>query len=325
MATILAFPAPRLPIRSSESSLPDFARIWFDQAAIAWRESTRRRVESLLRCHVLPEFRKHGRGGFDRAALMAFRTNLVVNRGCSLSRVNAIVQVISQCLAERERQTGVPNPCRDLRRLPTRRPAVQPFSLPELRRLVEVAPDHLRDYIWFRGLTGLRSGEANGLRWDCVDLAAGTIEIRRARSDGQDRLPKNGYSERVIMLMPTLLAALQRQWERTGSADGYVFQTRRGCPLDVQNFTRRDWHRIIAAAGLAFRCPEQLRHTAATLMLAAGEAPTYVSQILGHADCRMLLSTYARYMPHALGRQDGRAFELALQRRFSGILTDSPE
>lgn len=314
MATILQFPALNIATSSTESSLAAFAQVWFDQASIAWRDSTRRRIESILRCYILPEFRKQRREGFDRAALMAFRTHLVVTAGCSMSRVNAIVQVISQCLAERERQTGISNPCRDLRRLPTRRPAIQPFTLSELRRLVEVAPPHLADYVWIRGLTGLRSGEANGLRWDCVDLTAGTIDIRRARSDGQERLPKNEFSERLIPVGTTVAQALQRQWQRTGSASGYVFQTRRGRPLDIQNFARRDWRRMLASATLAYRCPEQLRHTAATLMLAAGEAPMFIAQVLGHADCRMLLATYARYMPNALGRVDGSAFEVAVSR-----------
>ena len=51
--------------------------------------------------------------------------------------------------------------------------------------------------------------------------------------------------------------------------------------------------------------------------LAAGEAPTYVARLLGHSDCRMLLSTYARYMPNALGRTDG----LALQRAVDAVAT----
>ncbi len=293
-------------------TLADFAETWFDQVSIGWRDTTQRRVDSILRCHLFPEFRRHDIDGFDRAAMMAWRAKLVREGRCTTSRANAVMQVASQCLGERERQRGIANPCRDLRRLPVRRPAIQPFSLPELRRLVEVAPTHLADYVWIRGLTGLRSGEANGLRWDCVDLAASTLDIRRARSDGQDRLPKNEFSERLIPLGATVTQALQRQWQLTGSPDGYVFQTCRGAPLDIQNFARRDWRRMLAAAGLAYRCPEQLRHTAATLMLAAGEAPTFVSQVLGHADCRMLLSTYARFMPGALGRTDGHALERAV-------------
>ena len=294
-------------------TLADFAATLFDQVSIGWRDITQRRVDSILRCHVLPEFRRHDADGFDRAAMMAWRAKLVREGRCTPNRANAVMQVASQCLGERERQRGIANPCRDLQRLPVRRPAIQPFSLPELRRLVDIAPEHLADYVWIRGLTGLRSGEANGLRWNCVDLAAGTLDIRLARSDGQDRLPKNEYSERLIPLGMTVAQALQRQWQRTGSPDGYVFQTCRGAPLDIQNFARREWRRMLATANVTYRCPELLRHTAATLMLAAGEAPTYVSQVLGHADCRMLLTTYARFVPGILGRSDGTALERALK------------
>lgn len=299
-------------------TLDAFARTWFDQAGIAWRDSTRRRIASILNCHVLPEFHRHSVDGFDRAALMAYRARLVREGRCTANRANAVMQVASQCLGEREQQLGIHNPCRDLRRLPVRRPVIQPFSLPELRRLVDVAPPHLTDYVWIRGLTGLRSGEANGLRWDCVDLSASTLDIRRARSDGQDRLPKNEYSERLIPVGKSVTHALQRQSQRTGSTDGYVFQTLRGAPIDTQNFARRDWRRMLAIANLTYRCPEQLRHTAATLLLAAGEAPTYVSQILGHADCRMLLSTYARHISGSLGRVDGRALEAVLASADTG-------
>lgn len=309
MGSIIPFPQHAIAV---PARLSDFAHLWLGQAAIGWRPSTRRRMKSILHAHVLGEFARHSLEGFDRAALMAYRSRLHVDAGCSLSRINSIVQVISQCLDERQRQLGVPNPCQDLRRLPARRPAIKPFSLPELRQLVAVAPDHLKDYIWVRGLTGLRSGEANGLRWDCVNLEQGVVEIRRTRSEGEDRLPKNEYSERRIPLTETVAAAFERQWHHTGSTDGYVFQTRRGAPLSIQNFASRDWKRILAAADLTARAPEQLRHTAATLMLAAGEAPTFVSQVLGHADCRMLLSIYARHIAGSLGRNDGAALERAL-------------
>lgn len=309
MSNVVSFQT-RTPVPAA--SLAEFAETWFDHVSIGWRDTTQRRIRSILSCHLLPEFRRHDAVGFDRADLMAFRARLVREGHCTASRANAAMQVASQCLVERERQLGIPNPCRDLRRLPVRREMIQPFSLPELRRLVDAAPPHLADYVWIRGLTGLRSGEANGLRWDCIDLDKGIISIRRAYSEGQERLPKNEFSERLIPAGATVVQALRRQWQRTGSRGGYVFQTRRGRPLDMQNFARRDWRRMLVAADLTYRCPEQLRHTAATLMLAAGEAPTYVSQVLGHADCRMLLTTYARFMPGVLGRTDGSALERAV-------------
>lgn len=304
------------PAQDVSSGLVEFATRWFPQVAIGWRASTRTRVATILDRHVLPAFAGHPVDGFDRADLMAWRAQLATGAvgrpPCSASRINAIVQVVRQCLAERQRQLGFLNPCDGLPRLPARRPRIAPFSLPELRRLVDAAPSHLKDYLLVRGLVGLRSGEANGLRWDCVDLAAGTIEVACSRADGVDGLPKNESSERVVAMTPTVRDAMRRQWMRTGEMGGYVFLTRRSQPLDTQNFARRDWRRLLRKAGLAHRAPEQLRHTAATLMLAAGEAPTFVAQVLGHADCRMLLTVYARFMPGALGRQDGAALEAVL-------------
>lgn len=304
------------PAQDVPSGLPEFATRWFAQTAIGWRASTRTRVATILGRHVLPAFTGHPVDGFDRADLMTWRAQLangaVGRPPCSASRINAVVQVVRQCLAERQRQLGLPNPCDGLPRLPTRRPRIAPFSLPELRRLIDAAQPHLKDYVLLRGLVGLRSGEANGLRWDCVDMAVGTIEIACSRADGIDGPPKNESSERVIAMTPTVRDAMRRQWMRTGALGGHVFLTRRGQPLDTQNFARRDWRRLLRKAGLAHRAPEQLRHTAATLMLATGEALTFVAQVLGHADCRMLLTVYARFMPGALGRQDGAALEAAL-------------
>ena len=298
-------------------SLHEFATTWFEDASVAWRPTTADGVQSILRRHVLPALEGVPIEGFTRAEILAFRAHLVREPkpgGASRSpaRVNLVLQTLGRILAERELQLGIPNPCLDLRRLPTRRTPIQPFTLPELSRLANAAPSHLEAYVWIRGLVGLRSGEANGLKWDCVDLSAATIEIRQARVAGRDVLPKNEFSERTIGLIPAAQAALRRQHERTGSTNGYVFLTPRGYPLDTRNFARRDWLRMLSAVGLKRRAPEQLRHTAATLLLASGEAPTYIARVLGHADCRMLLTTYARYMAGALGRTDGLALQRAI-------------
>ena len=54
-----------------------------------------------------------------------------------------------------------------------------------------------------------------------------------------------------------------------------------------------------------------MRHTAATLWLAAGENPEWVARQLGHATTEMLFKVYSRYVPN-LTRQDGSAMERLL-------------
>lgn len=312
MTSIHAFPARSV----ASGSLRAFAALWFDQMSVAWRPGTQASVRSILNAHLLPAFGSRAVDDFGRADVLALRATLArgltpAGKPRSPRRVNRVMAVLAQLLAERERQLGIASPCRELRALPTRRTQIQPFRLAELVGLAKAAPTHLSDYVLVRGLTGLRSGEANGLCWDQVDWEAGTLTIRAARVRSRQVLPKNQFSERSISMMPAVLDAMLRQWVRTGPAGGFVFQTARGCPIDTGNFARRDWPGILEAAGLPHRAPEQLRHTAASLMLAAGEAPQFVASTLGHSDCRMLFGTYARWIPAALGRPDGHAIAQA--------------
>jgi integrase len=60
-----------------------------------------------------------------------------------------------------------------------------------------------------------------------------------------------------------------------------------------------------------------MRHTAATLWLAAGESPEWIARQLGHTSTEMLFKRYSRFVPNAT-RQDGSAFESLIDQRFGG-------
>ena len=59
-----------------------------------------------------------------------------------------------------------------------------------------------------------------------------------------------------------------------------------------------------------------MRHTAATLWLASGEAPEWIARQLGHASTEMLFRVYSRFVPN-LTRRDGSAFDRLLATRFA--------
>jgi integrase len=54
-----------------------------------------------------------------------------------------------------------------------------------------------------------------------------------------------------------------------------------------------------------------MRHTAATLWLAAGESPEWIARQLGHTSTQMLFKVYSRFVPN-LTRQDGSAIDRLL-------------
>jgi integrase len=91
----------------------------------------------------------------------------------------------------------------------------------------------------------------------------------------------------------------------------YVFCNKQGNPIDNKNFTERVWRPLLKHLGFDVRRPYQMRHTAATLWLAAGENPEWIARQLGHTSTQMLFKVYSRFVPN-MTRQDGAAIERLL-------------
>ena len=68
-------------------------------------------------------------------------------------------------------------------------------------------------------------------------------------------------------------------------------------PLSPANIYKRHFKPLVAAAGLPALRLYDLRHTCATLLLAAGENPKVVSERLGHASITLTLDTYSHVLP----------------------------
>jgi integrase len=152
---------------------------------------------------------------------------------------------------------------------------------------------------------GLRPGEAAGLRWDAVDLDAGTVSIRTAmRLEGAKPTIvtnlKTRQARRTLTAPPVVVAMLRRHRhsqsiERLAATRwddaSLVFCTGVGTPLGPPN-VRRDLDRIAATAGLPPITPNELRHSAASVLVDAGVPLDRVAQVLGHSSVRMLEQTY---------------------------------
>ncbi len=157
---------------------------------------------------------------------------------------------------------------------------------------------------------GLRRGELAGLRWDAVDLEAGTIRIIRTRVlvDGRpvDSVPKTDTGRRMIPLDPSLLATLKSHKTRQGqerwaagdawSDEGYVFTDELGRPVYPDLFSER-FSALASAAGLRRIRLHDLRHTTASLLIAAGVPVKVVSELLGHASPTITQNIYQHVMP----------------------------
>lgn len=159
---------------------------------------------------------------------------------------------------------------------------------------------------------GLRLGEALGLSWTDVDLDTGSLRVRYAlqRIDGKLTLkePKTEKSRRTLTMPASLASALRahrvRQIEErliAGSRwqdSGLVFTNTVGGPLEPSNVLKA-FKRRLAAAGLPEQRFHDLRHAAASLLLAQGVAPRVVMDILGHSQMATTMDLYSHVMPAA--------------------------
>ena len=159
--------------------------------------------------------------------------------------------------------------------------------------------------------TGMRQGELLGLRWSDIDWNASRLHLRHtlSRMKGEWWLgqPKTDKSRRAIDLTEPSLAMLRahrlRHAERLLAIghrlrdEDFMFTDATGEPLHGRHVTCRSFYPILQAAGLPKVRFHDLRHTAATLMLASGVPVKVVSEMLGHSTTAMTQDTYAHVLP----------------------------
>lgn len=157
---------------------------------------------------------------------------------------------------------------------------------------------------------GLRRGEACAVEWQDVDLAAGTMTIRRQLVqlgwDVVESTPKSEAGNRTVALDAGTVAALQahrkRQmedrlaWGPAWVETGKVFVREDGSTLHPAAVTDR-FHAIVEAAALPPVRLHDLRHGAASLMLAAGVPMKVVQETLGHSSSTLTADTYTSVFP----------------------------
>ena len=143
-----------------------------------------------------------------------------------------------------------------------------------------------------------------------MNLDAAKLSVRQTLERGgkQPRFgePKSARGRRTIELPGIVTAALRKHrtrqlQERLGAGErwsdsGLVFTTETGAPLDGCNINRL-FKAILRRAGLPAIRYHDLRHTAATLLLAQGVDPRTIMETLGHSQISLTLNTYAHVVP----------------------------
>jgi len=190
---------------------------------------------------------------------------------------------------------------------------MQTWNGAQLRTFLDsIDHDRLRGCWWLLANTGMRRGEALGLRWSDVDLEAGTLRITRTliTTDVQRKgspgmawgTPKTAKGRRTVALDPATVTALRthrtrQREERLAMGPGYEDQDLVVCQIDGTPIHPKTISYQFGKAILAAKLPRirlhDLRHTHATLALKAGVHPRIVQERLGHANVSITLDTYS--------------------------------
>jgi integrase len=159
---------------------------------------------------------------------------------------------------------------------------------------------------------GLRLGEALALAWEDVDLVSRQLRVRRSLQRIRGKLEfvetKSERSNRSLKLPAVCVSILhhhaesqsrERAW--AGSkwvVSGLCFTSTIGTPLDGPNVTHQ-FQRLLQVSGLPKMRFHDLRHSAATLLIAQGVHPRTVMEILGHSQIGITMNLYGHVLPES--------------------------
>ncbi|OQW88874.1 MAG: hypothetical protein BWK72_08035 [Rhodoferax ferrireducens] len=298
----------------------DFAMTWYAESEVSWRRSYRVTQLGAINQYLIPHFGDKEVSQITKADVLSFRASLakvtVRNSQNTLSnrRVNAVLKPLRQILNEAADRFQFTSGFTNVKPLRLKRSDVEPFSIDDVENILSTCRPDYRNYFTVRFFTGMRSGEVHGLKWKYVDFERRLILVRESFVMGEDEDLKTDCSQRDIQMSQIVFDALKAQRQASNELAEYVFGNREGKPLDNKNFITRVWQPLLRHLKLKVRRPYQMRHTAATLWLASGEAPEWIASQLGHSTTEMLFRVYSRFVPN-LTRRDGSAFERLLTTR----------
>ena len=199
------------------------------------------------------------------------------------------------------------NPCDAVEKPRASRPTMRVLDAKEVAALLKAARGDRLEALYILALsTGLRRGELFGLRWEDVDFEARALLVRRTLVELNGKLdvsePKTAKGRRRVDLPDAAVSALRAHRKRMladedCAASMWIFCDSDGGPLRGSNVARRSFAPLLTAAKLPHIRFHDLRHTAATLLLAAGVHPKVVQERLGHAQIGMTLDVYSHSLP----------------------------
>jgi integrase len=303
-----------LPVVVERQTVEQFLRDWLETVVKpSVRVTTFVSYEQVVRTYLVP-----GLGRLRLRQLGPQHVQWMLNRHLSAGRLKprsvAYIRLVLRVALNQARKWNlVSRNAAELAEPPRlERFRIEPLSPDQARALLEAASGSRLEALYAVALAcGLRMGEILGLRWQDIDLEHGQIVIARAlqRQKGHGLVlteTKTDRSRRTVALPTPLIESLRvhriRQVKERLAAGsrwhdrGLVFASTVGSGLEPRNL-HRAFKAVLTKAGLPDIRFHDLRHSAASLMLAQGIHLRVVMEVLGHSSISVTANTYSHVMP----------------------------
>ncbi len=290
--------------RAGKISFAEWSASWLNTKADR-KPKTLEGYRSLLDNHVLPVFGPRSLSSIRPEEISVWIANLKLS-GLSASRVRQAFNVLNGCLGMAAAFDRIPrNPAANVAvrsTIPSPVSGEMKFlSLDQLLALTDAAPQPYETLIMTLGISGIRWGEAVALRRRRIDLLGKRLHIAESMAEVKGGLsfgsPKSGH-DRWVNIPAFLRDDLEVRLQSVApDPDALVFTTATKTPLRNSNFTQRIWRPTLNQAGLPTNLRiHDMRHTAASLMIAEGAPITLVQRQLGHSSV-VTTQRYAHLYP----------------------------
>lgn len=311
---------------------PELGQATFGDWAPQWLSSkrrlepkTRESYESLLRSRILPVFAQTPLARLERPHVEQWISALD-EEGLSASRIRQAFNVlaamldaaIANSMISRNVARGV-----ELPRMP--RSKRRFLTEAEVARLSDAVPLEYRALILVLAYSGIRWGEAVALRRHRCDLLRGRLQILESATEVKGHLswgPPKTHRQRSVSIPRFVSEDLAEHFVgASDNPDALVFEAGGGGPLRHSPFTKGVWRPAVARAGLpGDLTPHELRHTAASLLIAHGAGPKSIQAQLGHSTIVTTFDTYGHLF-------EGHLDEVmeVLDARWRAATSDAPD
>lgn len=308
-------------MRNEKMKFKDLLYLWLEEVRTTLAPSTYVKYYRMSERYVLPYFSQLSILEVTVFELKKYREYLIqltMTGQLEEGSVRCLIMIVNTVMNEAFKLKLIPDEVHILPGIRKRRQIVEVFSQEEQKKLENYLKEHIRSStlaIYLCLYTGLRLGEICALRWECVHIKEGYLQVKSTvqrlemieKANFEENIsfpkkekkrksclmitaPKSSSSNRLVPI-PSFLLPLLETYKTKSNPENFLLSESIETPMEPRTF-QYQYKKCLAEAGIRYLNFHSVRHTFATRCIHVGMDPKTLSEILGHSDLKITLDYY---------------------------------